>query len=68
MNGPEGKLNFVSQGTLHKGLCYVANEEKLLRVQIHGSKSQRAVDIHSPCDVRKKFSRYMTKRDPTVSS
>lgn len=55
MNGPEGKLNFVSQGTLHKGLCYIANEEKLLRVQIHGSKSQRAVDIHSPCDVRKKF-------------
>lgn len=45
MNGPEDKLNFVSQGTLHKGLCYIANEEKLLRVQIHGSKSQRAVDI-----------------------
>ena len=31
--------------TLHKGLCYIANEEKLLRVQIHGSKSRRAVDI-----------------------
>lgn len=45
MNGPEEKHNFVSRGTLHKGLCYIANEEKLLRVQIHGSKSQRAVDI-----------------------
>lgn len=37
MNGPEEKHNFVSRGTLHKGLCYIANEEKLLRVQIHGS-------------------------------
>ena len=45
MNGPEEKHNFVSRGTPHKGLWYIANEEKLLRVQIHGSKSQRAVDI-----------------------